>query len=161
MYVKSLNYGPMVGSDSTLPAIIGATRVDYSPLRLRLDWLTYIPGRQILNQKQSSVSFISQPHCSVLTSPFLHPLAWLLPNNLRRVCSFKSNSKVSLLSLNQVLFFGYWLVGLIWFWACFFFFFLISLDLNKKPVDGFSAGLVDDSNIFEWSVTIIGPPDTL
>ncbi|KAG0463756.1 hypothetical protein HPP92_019825 [Vanilla planifolia] len=34
-------------------------------------------------------------------------------------------------------------------------------DLNKNPVDGFSAGLVDDSNIFEWSVTIIGPPDTL
>ncbi|KAF9596294.1 hypothetical protein IFM89_008820 [Coptis chinensis] len=34
-------------------------------------------------------------------------------------------------------------------------------DLMKNPVDGFSAGLVDDSNIFEWSVTIIGPPDTL
>ncbi|XP_010253222.1 PREDICTED: ubiquitin-conjugating enzyme E2 7 isoform X1 [Nelumbo nucifera] len=34
-------------------------------------------------------------------------------------------------------------------------------DLCKNPVDGFSAGLVDDSNIFEWSVTIIGPPDTL
>ncbi|KAJ4971349.1 hypothetical protein NE237_004448 [Protea cynaroides] len=34
-------------------------------------------------------------------------------------------------------------------------------DLCKNPVDGFSAGLVDDCNIFEWSVTIIGPPDTL
>ncbi|ONK76612.1 uncharacterized protein A4U43_C03F30130 [Asparagus officinalis] len=34
-------------------------------------------------------------------------------------------------------------------------------DLMKSSVDGFSAGLVDDSNIFEWSVTIIGPPDTL
>ncbi|KAJ4979833.1 hypothetical protein NE237_010613 [Protea cynaroides] len=34
-------------------------------------------------------------------------------------------------------------------------------NLCKNPVDGFSAGLVDDSNIFEWSVTIIGPPDTL
>ncbi|KAJ8484802.1 hypothetical protein OPV22_017287 [Ensete ventricosum] len=34
-------------------------------------------------------------------------------------------------------------------------------DLMKNPVDGFSAGLVDDSNVFEWSVTIIGPPDTL
>ncbi|XP_008802772.1 ubiquitin-conjugating enzyme E2 7-like isoform X8 [Phoenix dactylifera] len=34
-------------------------------------------------------------------------------------------------------------------------------DLTKNPVDGFSAGLVDDSNIFEWNVTIIGPPDTL
>ncbi|WVZ68241.1 hypothetical protein U9M48_017202 [Paspalum notatum var. saurae] len=34
-------------------------------------------------------------------------------------------------------------------------------DLAKHPVDGFSAGLVDDSNVFEWQVTIIGPPDTL
>jgi ubiquitin-conjugating enzyme E2 G1 len=33
--------------------------------------------------------------------------------------------------------------------------------LSKHPVDGFSAGLVDDSNVFEWQVTIIGPPDTL
>ncbi|OAE31605.1 hypothetical protein AXG93_2294s1220 [Marchantia polymorpha subsp. ruderalis] len=34
-------------------------------------------------------------------------------------------------------------------------------DLSRNPVDGFSAGLVDDSNVFEWNVTIIGPPDTL
>ncbi|GMH38517.1 hypothetical protein BSKO_06401 [Bryopsis sp. KO-2023] len=34
-------------------------------------------------------------------------------------------------------------------------------DLLKKPVEGFSAGLVDDSNIFEWGVTVMGPPDTL
>ncbi|WVZ01065.1 hypothetical protein V8G54_027134 [Vigna mungo] len=34
-------------------------------------------------------------------------------------------------------------------------------DLCKNPVDGFSAGLVDETNIFEWSVTVIGPPDTL
>ncbi|GLJ21954.1 hypothetical protein SUGI_0411180 [Cryptomeria japonica] len=34
-------------------------------------------------------------------------------------------------------------------------------ELSRNPVDGFSAGLVDDSNIFEWSVAIIGPPDTL
>ena len=34
-------------------------------------------------------------------------------------------------------------------------------DLSRRPVEGFSAGLVDDSNIFEWNVTIIGPPDTL
>jgi ubiquitin-protein ligase len=34
-------------------------------------------------------------------------------------------------------------------------------DLSRSPVDGFSAGLVDDSNLFEWNVTIIGPPDTL
>lgn len=33
-------------------------------------------------------------------------------------------------------------------------------ELTKHPVEGFSAGLVDDSNIFEWQVTIIGPPET-
>ncbi|TQE09736.1 hypothetical protein C1H46_004693 [Malus baccata] len=41
-------------------------------------------------------------------------------------------------------------------------------DVPAKPhknqahgVDGFSAGLVNEDNIFEWNVTIIGPPDTL
>jgi ubiquitin-conjugating enzyme E2 G1 len=34
-------------------------------------------------------------------------------------------------------------------------------ELLRNPVDGFSAGLVDDINIFEWALTIIGPPDTL
>ena len=34
-------------------------------------------------------------------------------------------------------------------------------DLTKSPVEGFSAGLVDDSSLFEWAVTIMGPPDTL
>lgn len=34
-------------------------------------------------------------------------------------------------------------------------------DLSRHPVEGFSAGLVDDSNLFEWDVGIIGPPDTL
>ena len=33
-------------------------------------------------------------------------------------------------------------------------------DLNKNPVEGFSAGLVDDANIFEWEIFIIGPTDT-
>eukprot|EP00727_Mastigamoeba_balamuthi_P011399 m51a1_g6882 putative ubiquitin-conjugating enzyme e2 g1-like (188) ;mRNA; r:222991-223778 len=33
-------------------------------------------------------------------------------------------------------------------------------ELNKNPVEGFSAGLVDDSNVFEWQVLIVGPPDT-
>jgi ubiquitin-conjugating enzyme E2 G1 len=28
-------------------------------------------------------------------------------------------------------------------------------------VEGFSAGLVDDGNIYEWEVMIIGPPETL
>nr|VDC99234.1 unnamed protein product [Brassica rapa] len=34
-------------------------------------------------------------------------------------------------------------------------------DLCKHPVDGFSAGLVDENNVFQWSVSIMGPPDTL
>lgn len=34
-------------------------------------------------------------------------------------------------------------------------------ELAKNPIEGFSAGLVDDSNIFEWCITIIGPADTL
>jgi len=34
-------------------------------------------------------------------------------------------------------------------------------DLKKNPVDGFSAGLVDENNILEWEVILIGPPDTL
>jgi ubiquitin-conjugating enzyme E2 G1 len=33
-------------------------------------------------------------------------------------------------------------------------------DLKKNPVEGFSAGLVDDSNIFVWDILIVGPPDT-
>lgn len=35
------------------------------------------------------------------------------------------------------------------------------LDLSKCPVDGFSAGLVDENNIYDWDIMIIGPPDTL
>src|SRR5690348_11353942 len=34
-------------------------------------------------------------------------------------------------------------------------------ELKKKPVEGFSAGLVDESNIYKWEVMIVGPPDTL
>ncbi|KAL9710544.1 Ubiquitin-conjugating enzyme E2 15 [Leucoagaricus gongylophorus] len=34
-------------------------------------------------------------------------------------------------------------------------------ELTKNPVEGFSAGLVDDSNFYEWEIMIIGPPDTL
>jgi len=33
--------------------------------------------------------------------------------------------------------------------------------LKKHPVEGFSAGLFDDSNVFEWEVLIVGPPDTI
>lgn len=34
-------------------------------------------------------------------------------------------------------------------------------ELTKRPVDGFSAGLKDDSNLYEWDIMIIGPQDTL
>ncbi|KZS95368.1 ubiquitin conjugating enzyme [Sistotremastrum niveocremeum HHB9708] len=35
------------------------------------------------------------------------------------------------------------------------------MELQKRPVEGISAGLVDDDNILEWEVMLIGPPDTL
>ncbi|KAF6216632.1 hypothetical protein GE061_000977 [Apolygus lucorum] len=34
-------------------------------------------------------------------------------------------------------------------------------ELNKNPVEGFSAGLIDDDDIYRWEVLIIGPPETL
>jgi len=34
-------------------------------------------------------------------------------------------------------------------------------ELGKHPVEGFSAGLIDDNDIFKWEVLIIGPSDTL
>ncbi|XP_052055059.1 uncharacterized protein LOC127696398 isoform X5 [Apodemus sylvaticus] len=34
-------------------------------------------------------------------------------------------------------------------------------ELNKNPVGGFSAGLIDDNDLYHWEVLIIGPPDTL
>lgn len=33
-------------------------------------------------------------------------------------------------------------------------------DLERNPVDGFSAGLIDDEDMYKWSVLIMGPPDT-
>lgn len=33
--------------------------------------------------------------------------------------------------------------------------------LKKYPVQGFSAGLVDDNNLYEWEIILIGPVDTL
>jgi len=33
-------------------------------------------------------------------------------------------------------------------------------DLNRNPVEGFSAGLKDDSNAFVWEIMIMGPPQT-
>jgi ubiquitin-conjugating enzyme E2 G1 len=34
-------------------------------------------------------------------------------------------------------------------------------DLQKHPVQGFSCGLVDESDFYEWEVLIIGPQDTV
>ncbi|CAH1801343.1 unnamed protein product [Owenia fusiformis] len=34
------------------------------------------------------------------------------------------------------------------------------IDLQKKPVEGFSAGLIDDDDIYRWEVLIMGPQDT-
>ncbi|CAI8601696.1 unnamed protein product [Vicia faba] len=42
-----------------------------------------------------------------------------------------------------------------WFNQC-----VLFTDLCKAPLDGFSAGF-DESNVFEWNVTIIGPPYSL
>ena len=33
-------------------------------------------------------------------------------------------------------------------------------ELTKHPVEGFSAGLVEEDNPYEWEICIIGPPDT-
>ncbi len=33
-------------------------------------------------------------------------------------------------------------------------------ELSKKPVEGFSAGLVDDEDLFKWEILIMGPQDT-
>ncbi|KAJ3132446.1 ubiquitin-conjugating enzyme E2 G1 [Physocladia obscura] len=34
-------------------------------------------------------------------------------------------------------------------------------ELSRNPVQGFSAGLADDSNIYEWELMIMGPEGTL
>lgn len=34
-------------------------------------------------------------------------------------------------------------------------------ELTKNPIDGFSVGLVDDANIYEWQIMIEGPSGTL
>ncbi|XP_052056223.1 uncharacterized protein LOC127697253 isoform X8 [Apodemus sylvaticus] len=34
-------------------------------------------------------------------------------------------------------------------------------ELNKNPVGGFSAGLIDDNDLYRWEVLTIGRPDTL
>lgn len=36
----------------------------------------------------------------------------------------------------------------------------LDAELNKNTDSGFSAGLVDDENPFEWQVILTGPPDT-
>ena len=38
---------------------------------------------------------------------------------------------------------------------------IVILELKRSPVDGFSAGLVEESDIYKWEVLVMGPPDTL
>ena len=33
-------------------------------------------------------------------------------------------------------------------------------ELNKKPTEGFSAGLIDDENLYKWELMVVGPADT-
>jgi len=33
-------------------------------------------------------------------------------------------------------------------------------DLAKRPIEGFSAGPADDSDLFNWDIMIMGPPGT-
>ena len=33
--------------------------------------------------------------------------------------------------------------------------------LQEQPVEGFTIGLVDDCDMFQWKVGLYGPPDTL
>ncbi|EDO35955.1 predicted protein [Nematostella vectensis] len=32
--------------------------------------------------------------------------------------------------------------------------------LQKKPVEGFSAGLFDDEDLYKWEIMVVGPPGT-
>lgn len=34
------------------------------------------------------------------------------------------------------------------------------LELTKNPPEGFSAGLIDDDNLYKWELMVVGPPDT-
>ena len=36
----------------------------------------------------------------------------------------------------------------------------LSEELDKNPPEGFSAGLIDDDNLFKWEIMVVGPPDT-
>ena len=37
----------------------------------------------------------------------------------------------------------------------------IFLDITQHPIDGVSVGLIDENNLFEWQVCIVGPSETL
>lgn len=34
-------------------------------------------------------------------------------------------------------------------------------ELNRHPVEGISAGLIEESNPYAWTVILVGPADTL
>jgi ubiquitin-conjugating enzyme E2 G1 len=33
-------------------------------------------------------------------------------------------------------------------------------EFNRHPVEGISAGLIDESNAYAWNVILVGPSDT-
>ena len=37
---------------------------------------------------------------------------------------------------------------------------VVLADLAKRPIEGFSAGPADDSDLFNWDIMIMGPPGT-
>ena len=39
--------------------------------------------------------------------------------------------------------------------------FFLFVDLHRHPVEGFSAGLGEDENIYRWEVMIMGPQETV
>lgn len=77
-----------------------------------------------------------------------HPRATQLENKLTFLCHplFTFSSRALGLKMSWLL-----LIGAVWPFA----------ELNKNPVEGFSAGLIDDDDIYKWEVVIIGPQDTL
>lgn len=91
-----------------------------------------------------------------LAQSLFHPSLWLDGFSLSSKSS-PSKTAQRYTHIDRYMFLFLWFVFIFWLTDGWFFF----SDLCKRPVDGFSAGLVDDSNIYEWSVTIIGPPDTL
>jgi ubiquitin-conjugating enzyme E2 G1 len=103
--------------------------------RRTLPMLSHRLLRPLLPQRpMAHEKALAAARCSLLTAPLSLSLSLVVVVGLRRVMA--DGSQAALLLAKQL------------------------RDLNKNPVEGFSAGLVDDSNIFEWEIMIIGPTDT-